>query len=150
MGTAEKFDAITANHVVEHHHDPVALLNEMSQILAPNGLIWVAVPNANTFFTKKLKDNWYSLVLPIHLHHFNKQSIQIGAERAGLRVDRLYTYSADTILWTTIKSYLRHCWYVPKRLTDLIDPIALPFVRKIASRRDARLEGEEIILEARI
>ena len=76
--------------------------------------------------------------------------MQIAAESAGLRVDRLYTYSADAILWTTIKSYLRHCWYIPKQLTGLIDPIALPFVRKYARRRDARSEGEEIVFEARL
>jgi 2-polyprenyl-3-methyl-5-hydroxy-6-metoxy-1,4-benzoquinol methylase len=148
-GTATKFDAITANHVVEHHHDPISLFKELSQLLAPNGKLWVAVPNAGTFFADRLRDNWYSLVLPIHLHHFNPKSAELAARKAGLSVERLYTNSADEVLWTTIKSYLRHSWKVPMRLTRLADPIARPIVRNIGKRRDALGVGEEIVLEAR-
>lgn len=34
---AAGFDLITANHVVEHHPDPVAFLDEARQLLAPGG-----------------------------------------------------------------------------------------------------------------
>jgi SAM-dependent methyltransferase len=46
--TAERFDAVVAGFVLEHVADPVALLRRYNNMLSPNGLLFVAVPNAES------------------------------------------------------------------------------------------------------
>ena len=44
----EKFDTISMNMLLEHVDDPIALLKNCKRHLAPNGVILVQVPNANS------------------------------------------------------------------------------------------------------
>jgi 2-polyprenyl-3-methyl-5-hydroxy-6-metoxy-1,4-benzoquinol methylase len=45
---AQSFDSIILEHVLEHVDDPQALLVRVRQWLAPNGLLFVGVPNGNS------------------------------------------------------------------------------------------------------
>jgi 2-polyprenyl-3-methyl-5-hydroxy-6-metoxy-1,4-benzoquinol methylase len=47
---SERFDIITSNHVIEHVPDPVATLAGLRQLLAPDGMMTIAVPNASSTF----------------------------------------------------------------------------------------------------
>ena len=44
---SERFDAIFILHVLEHLNDPVAILRKARSLLAPDGRIFLAVPNGN-------------------------------------------------------------------------------------------------------
>lgn len=46
--TNQKFDLIIMGHVLEHVVDPTKILRKYSNLLSPGGLIWAAVPNANS------------------------------------------------------------------------------------------------------
>lgn len=46
--TDEKFDAIGMGFVLEHVDDPSLIVRRFSRFLAPNGLIFIAVPNAES------------------------------------------------------------------------------------------------------
>jgi 2-polyprenyl-3-methyl-5-hydroxy-6-metoxy-1,4-benzoquinol methylase len=43
-----QYDLIIMGHVLEHVVDPVGILKKFAKLLSPNGIIWAAVPNANS------------------------------------------------------------------------------------------------------
>ena len=43
----ERFDLAILNHVLEHVEDPMGLLRNISQILSPNGILAIDLPNRN-------------------------------------------------------------------------------------------------------
>ncbi len=58
------FDIVTIWHVLEHVPDPGAVLRKAREVLKPDGLLIVAVPNEENFFVRR------RLGLPIHLNPF--------------------------------------------------------------------------------
>ncbi|APZ43969.1 class I SAM-dependent methyltransferase [Acidihalobacter ferrooxydans] len=79
------FDAITLCHVIEHVHDPSELLRECSRLLRPNGLLWIATPNANSLVHRWFGANWLAFV-PHHLILFNSTALQQRLESQGFKV----------------------------------------------------------------
>ena len=61
---ADHFDAITINHVIEHVHDPIALLTACNRLLRAGGTLWLETPNidaqGHTFFG----EHWRGLRVP--------------------------------------------------------------------------------------
>jgi SAM-dependent methyltransferase len=83
---AGSFDAVVMNHVIEHVHDPVALLRECFRVLKHGGRLVLATPNIiNSLGYKKLGRYWSHLDIPRHLHLFTKKNIKDCAARAGFR-----------------------------------------------------------------
>jgi 2-polyprenyl-3-methyl-5-hydroxy-6-metoxy-1,4-benzoquinol methylase len=39
------FDVVTVGHVIEHTHDPVAVLRGTWRVLKPHGIVWIGTPN---------------------------------------------------------------------------------------------------------
>lgn len=71
-----RFDLITAHFVLEHVPDPVAVLAEMRRCLAPEGRIFLTVPDAG--------GNTGDLLVVDHLNHFSRSSLDRALDRAGL------------------------------------------------------------------
>jgi 2-polyprenyl-3-methyl-5-hydroxy-6-metoxy-1,4-benzoquinol methylase len=141
-----KFDIITASHVLEHVPEPVATLRTMRRFLAPQGFIWIAVPNASYPICRALKGFWHSSDLPYHLMQFTPSSLAEAGRRAGLRMRRRSTESLPSAVAASLGQYLRYKWMLPRRLTQslgILDPMA----RWYAQRADAKAEGEAIMAE---
>lgn len=93
----ESFDCIAMQDVLEHTLDPVAFLERASQLLRPNGLLYVAVPNQHSLFTL-LVDLYLHcggpgrsffldrLYVTPHLYYFNPKVMTLAMEAAGLEV----------------------------------------------------------------
>ena len=88
------FDAIIMNHVVEHVHDPTALLTECYRILRPNGRLTVTTPNNNSYGHRYFKSCWCSLDAPRHLYLFSSNSLRQTAIISGFKKLRIWTTSA--------------------------------------------------------
>lgn len=88
---ADGYDLICAFHVVEH----LAHLNEfadlVSRALRPGGLLYLRVPNWDSWSRRVMGTRWPSLV-PEHLHQFTPNSMMTWVERQGLVVVRLGTF----------------------------------------------------------
>ncbi len=85
------WDAVTANHVLEHVLDPVAMLRQCARALRPGGTVVVTTPNAVGLGQRRFGPAWLHWDPPRHIHCFGPRSLRGCAERAGLRVERLLT-----------------------------------------------------------
>jgi len=104
----ERFDVVTAFHVLEHVPDPVRVMRRMLEWLAPGGLLIVEVPNAGGLGARLFGPAWSGLELPRHLSQFTERSLAAVVERAGGR-----------IVWWRHQAKPRHyLWSLSARLRD--------------------------------
>ena len=89
----DSFDAVVMNHVLEHVHEPVALLAECYRIARPGGLLIVTTPNSESYGHKHFGACWRGLEPPRHLHLFSVGSLKACAMKAGFRVVEIFTTS---------------------------------------------------------
>lgn len=83
---ADRFDAVTSSHVIEHVHDPLGFLRECGRVLKPGGRIVVVTPNTESLGRRRLGAAWIGLDPPRHLHLFSCATMRRLAVRAGLTV----------------------------------------------------------------
>jgi 2-polyprenyl-3-methyl-5-hydroxy-6-metoxy-1,4-benzoquinol methylase len=88
---ADSYDAITLNHVIEHVHDPVALLKECRRIVKPGGKVIVTTPNVGSFGHQRFSANWRGLEAPRHLQLFSLPGLLSCAEQAGFDHNEIKT-----------------------------------------------------------
>ncbi|MDQ2648022.1 MAG: class I SAM-dependent methyltransferase [Actinomycetota bacterium] len=79
------FDAVCMGDVLEHLTDTDKALTRMRELLAPGGVLVLAVPDAGSRIAKILGKRWWS-VIPTHIHYFTRQSLTTMLERAGFEV----------------------------------------------------------------
>lgn len=78
------FDAITMNHVIEHLHQPVPILQVCRRVLKPGGIISIATPNFAARGHALFGPDWFALDPPRHLVLFTPASLQYALRAAGL------------------------------------------------------------------
>jgi SAM-dependent methyltransferase len=79
------FDAITMGDTIEHLTSPGDALSRMRKLLAPGGVIWLALPDAGSRVARTLGRRWWS-VLPTHVQHFTRSSIARLLDRHGFEL----------------------------------------------------------------
>lgn len=92
------FDAVTMAHVIEHVHDPPALLRACCRVLKPGGKLYVETPNIDGAGHGKYGRHWRGLEPPRHLVIFTGSALQEACEVAGFGVDRLEGVAAGYFL----------------------------------------------------
>ena len=145
----QSFDVITSSHVFEHLHDPVEALRLLRSLLKPDGMIWIAVPNAANWGYRTLRGKWYATQVPRHLHHFTPSSLRTLIERAGLsgavRSESLVGPTASTIC-----DFLRHRLLLPSAVSKRIPWLNTGFAAWLGKRLDRRETGDGLLAEMRI
>jgi len=89
------FDAILMAHVIEHVHDPVALLQECRRVLHPEGRLVAFTPNFESYGHRRLGESWLGLDPPRHLHIFTLTTLRAAAVRSGLDPVGVWTTEAN-------------------------------------------------------
>ena len=70
-----RLNAVTLWHVLEHVHQANALLDNFHQMLAPDGILIIAVPNRLSFEAQMYRSNWVAWDAPRHLYHFTPEDM---------------------------------------------------------------------------
>jgi len=70
------FHAITMWHVLEHVHELHAYIKQLHHLLAPNGRIFIAVPNYTSKDADIYQQHWAAYDVPRHLYHFSPKSME--------------------------------------------------------------------------
>jgi SAM-dependent methyltransferase len=76
------FAAIVMGDVIEHLVDPAAALARIRELLAPGGVVWLAVPDAGSGVARVLGKRWWS-VIPTHVQYFTRDSLTTLLARSG-------------------------------------------------------------------
>lgn len=69
-------DVITLWHVMEHVDDLSTRVEQIRRLLKPGALVFVAVPNPNSWDAIHYGKNWAALDVPRHLSHFSQTNMQ--------------------------------------------------------------------------
>jgi 2-polyprenyl-3-methyl-5-hydroxy-6-metoxy-1,4-benzoquinol methylase len=105
IGADEQFDGITMGHVIEHVHDPHALLRAVYQRLSPGGWIWVDTPNIDSLGHAEYGPHWRGIEAPRHLILFTPASLTDALARAGfVSQERLHANRAALVTWPASES----------------------------------------------
>lgn len=72
---SEVFDVITMNHVIEHVHDPIYLVESVFRLLKPGGILFIDTPNIESSGAKMFGKNWRGLETPRHLVLFSREGL---------------------------------------------------------------------------
>lgn len=96
------FDCITLWHSLEHMRDPKSALMTLSGLLASNGTLLTAVPNAGGLQAKVFRRKWFHWDVPRHLYHFDSQSLGYLLRSCGFSVKRQWHQELeyDLIGWS--------------------------------------------------
>lgn len=101
------FDAVHSAHVIEHVHDPVALLRECFRILKPGGRLVILTPNTASFGHQHFGSAWLNLDPPRHLILFNQATLRRAAEQQGFVVERLDSTVRCAWVYGTLSRLIR-------------------------------------------
>lgn len=81
----DAFGAVVLADVIEHLPRPDEALDRIATLLAPEGAVAMALPDAGSRVARVLGARWWS-VIPTHVHYFTRHSIRVLLERRGYRV----------------------------------------------------------------
>ena len=81
----EAFDVITLSHVIEHVHEPNALLQAAYRLLKEGGQLWLETPNIESLGHIRFGRFWRGLESPRHLVLFSRTGIVNALADAGFR-----------------------------------------------------------------
>jgi SAM-dependent methyltransferase len=76
------FDAVVLGDVIEHLVDPGAALDRVAALLAPGGVVYLALPDAGSALARRMGARWWS-VIPTHVQYFTRASLTTLLRRHG-------------------------------------------------------------------
>ncbi|MEO7263737.1 MAG: class I SAM-dependent methyltransferase [Ferruginibacter sp.] len=86
--TPHSFDAITLWHVLEHVHELHAYIEQIKNLLAPGGYVFIALPNYTSYDATYYKAHWAAYDVPRHLYHFSPASMGKLLSIHGLQIEK--------------------------------------------------------------
>jgi 2-polyprenyl-3-methyl-5-hydroxy-6-metoxy-1,4-benzoquinol methylase len=83
---SEEFDCIICSHVLEHVHDPIVMISNLSKALKPNGVLLLSLPNASSQLRVHFGNDWRGLEAPRHLTIPSLRRLEAILSTAGFSV----------------------------------------------------------------
>ncbi len=102
-----KFDCMVLWHTLEHIHTIHETLDNAAKLLAPDGVLILALPNPESYDAKHYKENWIAWDAPRHLYHFVPETLAKLLQQHNLQVVRRQPYFPDSIYNTLHSEKLR-------------------------------------------
>ncbi len=91
--------AVVFWHSLEHLRDPRAAVHNAYRLLAPSGLLIIAVPNFASWQAGWLGERWLALDLPRHLVHLPARALVDGLQECGLEIDRVSYWRGGQVVF---------------------------------------------------
>ena len=81
-----QFDAITLWHVLEHLHNLQGTWEIFGKLLKDSGVLFIAVPNHQSYDAQHYQEFWAAYDVPRHLWHFSPKSLEVLAQKHGFQI----------------------------------------------------------------
>jgi len=117
--------AIVFWHSLEHLRAPGAALDRAARLLAPGGILVIAVPNSDSLQSQAFGDRWLALDLPRHLVHVPAGALVDRLGAAGMRLERVSHLRGGQVLFGWLHGIVGSLPGSP----DLYDAIRQPAAR---------------------
>jgi SAM-dependent methyltransferase len=124
-----QYSAVIFWHSLEHLRQPVRSLRHAATLIAPGGVLVIAVPNAASMQARVFGDRWLHLDVPRHLVHITPAALICAVESLGLKVERVSYSRGGQVLFGWLHGLVAQFPGHP----DLYDAI-----RREGARQDAQ------------
>jgi hypothetical protein len=74
-------------------------LERVVDLLAPDGVLLIAVPNSDGLQARILGDRWFALDLPRHLVHLSARALVQRLQALGLKVERVSSWRGGQVIF---------------------------------------------------
>jgi SAM-dependent methyltransferase len=91
--------AVVFWHSLEHLRSPAAAVDRAHELLAPGGLLIIAVPNLGSWQARALRQRWLALDLPRHLVHLPASTLTSGLRDRGFRIERVSFWRGGQVVF---------------------------------------------------
>jgi SAM-dependent methyltransferase len=96
---AGEWAAVVFWHSLEHMRDPGRALDRATALLAPGGLLVVAIPNYASWQARRFGERWFALDIPRHLIHLPADALLDGLRARGLRLERVSYWRGGQVVF---------------------------------------------------
>ena len=118
------FDVITMWDVLEHTHNPLAILQEAHQLLTQNGVVIFSIPDPHSKEANSFSKAWIGYDAPRHLFLFEGQSLSMLLKECGFELLETDHFLANYHTWiASYQTYLK-----TGRQLKLLDRLFMPFM----------------------
>lgn len=80
----DRFDIVVLWHCLEHFPRPWEVIQQISRVLQPGGILLVAIPNIQSYEFGVLKSRWVHIDAPRHLYFYPLDSLTSLCKQNGL------------------------------------------------------------------
>lgn len=94
-----KWAAVVFWHSLEHLWEPGDALRHATDLLAPNGTIILALPNAASFQARLFGDRWFGRDIPRHLAHIPTRTLLAFLVELGFDIERISYLRGGQVLF---------------------------------------------------
>lgn len=91
-----QYDCITLWHVMEHLPNLKQDLANFAGALKTDGVMFIAVPNHESYDAQVYGKDWAALDVPLHLYHFKKRNVKLLAEEFGFDMEDIINMPFDS------------------------------------------------------
>lgn len=117
MDETKKFDVITMWDVLEHIDQADPFLEKCNKLTNAGGYLFLQVPQIDSYFAKKHKDNWKMMGLD-HVNYFGKKTITQILEKNGYEVLKIKSsFEIKLFIMYTLLPFLKKFKSAKKQTT---------------------------------
>ena len=102
------FDIITMWHVLEHVYDLDGYMKRIKSLLNDKGIVIIAVPNHKCFDQKYYGKHWAGWDVPLHLWHFDKESMLKLSKKYGFKISSIHPLYFDSFYVSLLSSKYKY------------------------------------------
>jgi SAM-dependent methyltransferase len=102
-----RFDAVVLNHVFEHIPEPRELLGELREVLKPDGILYMAMPNERSVAARLFRKYWIGSDVPRHYYLYGPATLSRLLAEEGFEVIEWYTLGSTSGFTAALEFWLR-------------------------------------------
>lgn len=84
---AGEYGSVLLSQVLEHVHDPHAVLRRLGPALRDDGRLYIVVPNVDSVWRRVFGPDWVHWHVPFHLWHHTSRSLERLLGQTGFRLE---------------------------------------------------------------
>lgn len=104
------FSVITVFHVLEYIKNPFAYITKIYNLLKPNGIFVLEVPNFEHILRFSYGSRWAALDIPNHLYHFDRDWLKKFLTDLGFKIEFESSFSFEFSIFNVVQSWL-NLWH---------------------------------------